>query len=82
MPEKKWSVYILKCLDSSYYTGITNDIEKRMKVHKNGKGSKYVKAKGFGKILCSKNYKNKSDALKAEYRIKQLPRDEKLKFFN
>jgi putative endonuclease len=79
---KKWSVYILECLDGSYYTGITNDIEKRMTAHKNGKGSKYVKAKGFSKILCSKNYKNKSSALKAEYSIKQLHRNEKLKFFN
>ena len=78
--QKKWSVYILKCLDGSYYTGITNDIKKRMTAHKNGKGSKYVKSRGFGRLICSKNYTNKSEVLKAEYKIKQLHRDEKLGF--
>ena len=79
--EEKWCVYLLECLDGSYYTGITNNIEKRMNAHKSGKGSKYVKSRSFGKILCSKNYPNKSEALKAEYNIKKLSRNEKLNFF-
>ncbi|MEK6833713.1 MAG: GIY-YIG nuclease family protein [Nanoarchaeota archaeon] len=82
MQQKNWCVYILECLDGSYYTGITNNIEKRMNAHKSGKGSKYIKAKGFGHLICSRNYKNKSKALKAEYNIKQLSKNEKLNFFN
>lgn len=79
--QNKWFVYILECLDGSYYTGITNNIEKRMEAHKSGKGSKYVKLKGFGHLIYSKSYKNKSESLKAEYKIKQLPRKKKLNFF-
>jgi putative endonuclease len=81
MVEKIWCVYILECLDGSYYTGITNDLDKRMKTHEAGKGSKYVRAKGFCKLLSSKNFENKSEASKVEYEIKQLSKDEKLRFF-
>ena len=48
---KSWCVYILECQDGSFYTGITNDLEKRMNTHKSGKGSKYVKIKGFKRVL-------------------------------
>lgn len=79
--EKPWYVYILECQDGSYYTGITNDLEKRMKAHKEGKGSKYVKSKGFLGLLSSKACSSKSEAAKVEYEIKQLPKKEKLDFF-
>lgn len=82
MEQKTWYVYLLECLDGSFYTGITNDLEKRMLAHKTGKGSKYTRAKGFNKLLSSKKYSSKSEALKAEYKIKQLPKLEKLAFFN
>ena len=81
MTKKNWCVYILECLDGSYYTGITNDLEKRMTAHQSGKGSKYVRAKGFGRFLASINCKDKSAASKMEYKIKQLPKEEKLRFF-
>lgn len=81
MQEKNWCVYILECLDGSYYTGITNNIEKRMNTHKSGKGSKYVKSKGFGRLRYSKDYPNRSEALKMEYKIKQMSKEEKLGFF-
>ena len=79
--EKQWHVYILECCDGSYYTGVTNDIEKRMKTHAQGKGSKYVYKKGFKELLYSKECKNKSEACKCEYEIKQLPRNKKLNWF-
>ena len=78
---KSWCVYLLQCLDNSYYTGITNNLDKRMAAHKSGKGSKYVKIKGFDKLLSFKLCKDKSEALKTEYRIKQLTRKGKLAFF-
>lgn len=79
--DKPWFVYILECQDGSYYTGVTNDVEKRMKIHKSGKGSKYVKRKGFRHLIATKLCENKSDACKTEYWIKQLPRNEKLNAF-
>ena len=79
--EKKWFVYILECGDGSYYTGVTNDVDKRMKVHAEGKGSKYVYKKGFGKLLFARPCENKSDACKCEYEIKRLPRNQKLDWF-
>ena len=82
MQEKNWCVYILECLDNSYYVGITNNLAKRMTTHKSGKGSKYVLSKRFGHLISSKNYLNKSEALKAEYKIKQLSKNEKLSFFS
>jgi putative endonuclease len=81
MEEKEWCVYILECKNGAFYTGITNDIEKRMKTHIEGKGSKYVKAKGFSHLIASKKCKDKSDAAKAEYWIKKLPKYDKLDEF-
>lgn len=79
---KKWFVYILECQDGSFYTGVTNDLDNRMKAHAEGKGSKYVCKKGFKQLLRTKPCKDKSDACKQEYQIKQLPRNRKLEWFN
>ena len=79
--KKQWFVYILECGDGSFYTGVTNDVYARMKAHAKGKGSKYVYKKGFKKLLCVKECKNKSDACKYEYAIKKLARAEKLEWF-
>jgi putative endonuclease len=76
-----WHVYILECRDGSFYTGVTNNIDRRMKAHARGKGSKYVARKGFGRLLRTKPCKDKSEACKREYSIKQLPRSEKLRAF-
>lgn len=74
---KKWFVYIIECSDNTYYTGISTDIDKRIKTHNNGKGAKYTKYKLPLKLLYSKEFKNKSEASKEEYRIKQLTKNEK-----
>ena len=81
MKKEGWFVYILECSDGSYYTGVTIDIDKRMKAHAEGKGSKYVYRKGFKQLLRAKPCKDKSDAHKCEYEIKQLPRKKKLSWF-
>lgn len=80
--KKQWHVYILECGDGSFYTGVTNNIDTRMKAHREGKGSKYVYKKGFKKLLRAKPCKNKSDACKCEYAIKRLPKNEKLCWFD
>lgn len=78
LSSKKWFVYLLECADGSYYTGVTNDVEKRMKAHAEGKGSKYVYRKGFGKLIAAVECRSKSDACKKECEIKNLPREEKI----
>ena len=40
--KQKWFVYLLECLDGSYYVGVTTDVDKRMNAHAEGKGSRYV----------------------------------------
>lgn len=80
--EKKWYVYLLECQDGSFYTGVTNDIDERMNAHATGKGSKYVYRKGFKEILRIKECKDRSEACKYEYEIKQLSKNEKLDWFN
>ena len=79
---KIWLVYILECCDGSFYTGVTNDLDHRMKIHASGNGSKYVSRKGFKKLLFSKECKSHSDACKAEYKIKKLSKWKKLDWFN
>lgn len=79
--DKPWFVYILECQDGSFYTGVTNDLDKRMKAHAEGKGSKYVMRKRFKKLLCSRECINRSDAQKAECHIKTLYKWDKLDWF-
>jgi len=79
--KEQWYVYILECKNGSFYTGVTNNLKKRMKTHAEGKGSKYVKAKGFKQLLRFKKCKNKSDACKAEFHIKTLQKYDKLDWF-
>ncbi|MFT4250423.1 MAG: GIY-YIG nuclease family protein [Candidatus Woesearchaeota archaeon] len=76
-----WFVYLLLCKDSSVYTGITTDVDRRVSEHKAGTGSKYVASKGFWKLLFSLQVSSRSEASKVEYAVKQLSRDEKFRFF-
>jgi len=82
LSKKQWLVYIIECLDGSFYTGVSNDLDARVEMHKSGKGSKYVYRKGFKRVLRFRICCDKSEACKFEYEIKQLPRSEKLLWFN
>ena len=81
MAKDIWFVYLLEFKDGSFYTGVTNDVDNRMKVHASGEGSRYVRKKGFEKLLFAKPCGSKSDACKCEYQIKQLSHNEKLDYF-
>lgn len=72
-----WHLYLLECNDGSLYTGITTDLEKRMRAHQTGKGSKYVASRGLKKVIASQTYQTRSEALKAEYFVKKLPKHQK-----
>ena len=78
--EKQYFVYILECNDNSLYTGITIDFSKRIKRHTGGKGSKYVRSRLPIKTAWLTLAMPKSDALKLEYKIKQLSKNKKVKF--
>jgi len=71
-------VYILQCRDKSFYTGWTNDLENRVKVHNQGKGGKYTRAKLPVELLYFEEYPDKIEAMRREYAIKQLTKKKKL----
>lgn len=72
MEHKKWYLYMLRCEDNSIYTGITTDVEKRFKQHFLGKGAKYTKSHKVKKIEIIMEFKNRSEASKKEYLVKNL----------
>ena len=71
--------YILKCHDGTLYTGWTNDIEKRIKAHNEGRGAKYTKCRRPVELVYYEEYETKEEAMKREYAIKHLRRREKEK---
>ena len=71
-------VYILRCGDGSLYTGITNDLERRVTVHNSGKGGKYTRSHLPVTPVYSETVPDKSTALRRELAIKRLPREKKL----
>ena len=82
--QKKWLVfymettnhyfYVLLCKDNTYYAGYTNNLEKRLKTHNEGKGAKYTRARLPVQLIYHEVFLDKSHALKAEYVFKQLNR--------
>jgi len=74
-----WYLYILECSDGTLYTGITTDVNRRLLEHNSGKGAKYTRVRRPVVLRALFEAKNRSEASKEEYRIKQLNRTEKLK---
>ena len=72
-----WFVYMLRCGDGSLYTGITDDVPHRLEVHRAGKGAKYTRGRGPLELVYQEEVADKSAALKREYAIKKLRREEK-----
>lgn len=71
-------VYILRCSDNTLYTGYTNNLRNRIKVHNSGKGAKYTRGRLPVELLYFEEYEIKNKALKREYEIKKLKRKDKL----
>jgi putative endonuclease len=74
-----WFVYMVQCQDNSLYTGITNNLEKRLEAHNNKRGAKAVLGKLPVKLVFQEEYDKKEIALSRESEIKKLKREEKLK---
>jgi putative endonuclease len=77
-PSSRWLVYMLRCRDGSLYTGITNDLPRRLKAHAAGKASKYTRSRLPVTLAYTEPRKSKSAALKREAGIKRLSRFQKL----
>lgn len=72
-----WYVYILECADSTYYTGITTDIERRIVAHEKGSGAKYTRGRGPFKLIYQEECADRSCASKRELEIKSLSKAKK-----
>ena len=73
----KWFVYMLRCRDNSVYTGITNNLNKRIEAHMSGNGSKHLRGRLPVKLVYKEIFLNRSDASKREIEIKKLQKKEK-----
>ena len=73
-----WFVYILQCVDGTLYTGITNDLERRMAEHEQGHGAKYTKGRGPFQLVYKEVCRTRAIATKREITIKSLDRPAKL----
>ena len=72
-----WFVYMLRCKDNSIYTGITNNLDRRIRAHMSGSGSKYVRGKLPVELIYKEYFLNRSSASKREIQVKKLKKKEK-----
>jgi len=72
-----WFTYILQCADKTYYTGLTYDLDHRIKVHNSGKGATYTRGRGPVKLVHSEKFTTHKEAAQKECEIKKLSRSKK-----
>jgi len=77
-----WHVYIIKCKDNLLYTGITKDLERRVKEHNSGNGCKFTRYRAPVELMYSEKARNRPQALIREAQIKRFPRPKKLRLFD
>lgn len=79
---KGFYTYIVECSDKTFYIGWTVDVEERIKKHNSGKGAKYTKSRKPVKLKKFWTHSSKSEAMKHEYALKQLTREQKEKLLD
>ena len=77
-----YHLYVLECADGTLYTGVALDVVERFIKHLLGLGAAYTRSHPPLRVLACRCYPSKGDAMRAEYALKQLPRNRKLAFFN
>ncbi len=77
-----WYVYIIECSNGRFYTGITNDVDKRLQTHVEGKGGHYTSTFGVKTLRYKKGYPTKQEAALREQQIKGWSHHKKLKLIN
>ena len=75
--DHKAYMYVVECRDSSYYTGYTTDVKKRIAVHNSGKGAKYTRARLPVKLIYVEGFDSKEEAMSAEVLLKRKKRPQK-----
>jgi len=78
MAKRQWVVYLIQCSDDSLYCGITNNLKNRLAAHNLGRGAKYTRSRRPVKLVGTSSKMTKSDALKREYNVKQVPASKKI----
>ena len=73
-----WYLYILRCGDGTLYTGITDNVEKRLAAHRAGRGAKYTRGRGPLELLHTEEYPDRAAASRREWEVKHMTRREKL----
>ncbi len=74
---KNWKVYVVRCRDGSLYTGISDDVRKRVEMHNTGKGARYTRGRGPVKLVYEENCGDKGKALRREHEIKKMDKSDK-----
>ncbi len=72
-----WYTYLVRCRDGTIYTGVTNNLEKRLAVHNAGKGAAYTRSRRPVTLVFFQRHRTRSKSLKEEARFKRLSRDQK-----
>lgn len=79
---KQWCVYMIECSDGTLYTGISNDVNRRVLTHNKGKGAKYTKTRLPVALKWLSECEDRANASKEECRIKKLTRKQKIQLIN
>jgi putative endonuclease len=82
LTNKEWVVYILRCRDDTLYTGITNNMEKRLNAHSRGLAAKYTRSRRPVVLAAVSNPMSRTDAMRLELRIKKLAKVKKIATLN
>ena len=77
MTKRQWVVYLVQCSDKSLYCGITKSLKNRLAAHNSGKGAKYTRSRRPVTLVGTSSEMTRSDALRLEYRVKQVPSNKK-----
>ena len=80
--QMQFYVYILLCVDGSFYTGYTKNIDKRAKLHENGKGARYTRMHKPKRVAYIELFDSRAKAMKREKAIKKLSHQQKLNLIN
>ena len=78
MDKRHWVVYLIRCSDESLYCGITDNLKKRLATHNSGRGAKYTRSRRPVELVAASSEMTKSEAIKLEYQVKQVPATKKI----
>lgn len=82
MADKTWYLYILRCGDGSFYTGITTDVAHRLQMHESGRGAKYTRGRAPLELVYCEPCADHSAALRREIAVKRLTKQEKIQLIS